>query len=749
MKHVFKILKKYTLQIVIVLVLLFMQAMFDLKLPDYTSKIVNVGIQQGGIENATPEVMMESDYNKILVFMSDDDKTIVNDNYKLISKSNLDESEYKKYLKKYPEIKNQNLYVLKNNVDTDTIDELNKIVSLPIMLVANMSSEDFNINDLATSQEEKQALQNLPENMDIFTIISSMPQDKKDEMLSGIKEKFKNMEQSLIEQTSIAYTKEQYKKIGIDVEQTQINYIISSGIQMLGIALLVTLIAIIATFLVSRIAANFSRDLRSNVVNKVMTYSNTEFEAFSTSSLITRSTNDIQQVQILIVMLLRIVFYAPIMGIGAFTKVSGNEMAWVIGLAVLSILSLVIILFVIALPKFQVVQKMIDKLNLVSREILTGLPVIRAFATEKYEEKRFDKANKDLTKVNLFVNRLMTVMMPTMMFIMNGVSILIIWVGASKIDVGTIQVGDLLAFITYTMQIIMSFLMISMVSIMVPRAFISVKRIGEIFDKDSSIKEVDESIPFDKNKKGTVEFKDVYFRYPDAQEDVLQNISFKAEKGTTTAFIGSTGSGKSTLINLIPRFFDVTGGKILIDGVNIKDVTLHDLRDKIGYVPQKGMLFSGTIESNIGFGVNKLSEEQKEKAARISQSLEFIESKEKGYKSEISQGGTNVSGGQRQRLAIARAIATNPEIYIFDDSFSALDYKTDAKLRKALAKETKDSTIFIVAQRISTVLNADQIIVLDKGQVVGIGKHKELLKKCKIYKEIALSQLSKEELENE
>ena len=749
MKHVFKILKKYTLQIVIVLVLLFMQAMFDLKLPDYTSKIVNVGIQQGGIENATPEVMMESDYNKILVFMSDDDKTIVNDNYKLISKSNLDESEYKKYLKKYPEIKNQNLYVLKNNVDTDTIDELNKIVSLPIMLVANMSSEDFNINDLATSQEEKQALQNLPENMDIFTIISSMPQDKKAEMLSGIKEKFKNMEQSLIEQTSIAYTKEQYKKIGIDVEQTQINYIISSGIQMLGIALLVTLIAIIATFMVSRIAANFSRDLRSNVVNKVMTYSNTEFEAFSTSSLITRSTNDIQQVQMLIVMLLRIVFYAPIMGIGAFTKVSGNEMAWVIGLAVLSILSLVIILFVIALPKFQVVQKMIDKLNLVSREILTGLPVIRAFATEKYEEKRFDKANKDLTKVNLFVNRLMTVMMPTMMFIMNGVSILIIWVGASKIDVGTIQVGDLLAFITYTMQIIMSFLMISMVSIMVPRAFISVKRIGEIFDKDSSIKEVDESIPFDKNKKGTVEFKDVYFRYPDAQEDVLQNISFKAEKGTTTAFIGSTGSGKSTLINLIPRFFDVTGGKILIDGVNIKDVTLHDLRDKIGYVPQKGMLFSGTIESNIGFGVNKLSEEQKEKAARISQSLEFIESKEKGYKSEISQGGTNVSGGQRQRLAIARAIATNPEIYIFDDSFSALDYKTDAKLRKALAKETKDSTIFIVAQRISTVLNADQIIVLDKGQVVGIGKHKELLKKCKIYKEIALSQLSKEELENE
>ena len=480
-----------------------------------------------------------------------------------------------------------------------------------------------------------------------------------------------------------------------------------------------------------------------------MTYSNKEFESFSTASLITRSTNDIQQVQMLVVMLLRIVFFAPIMGIGALTKVSGNEMSWIIGLAVLVIISFVIILFSIAMPKFNKVQKLIDRVNLVAREILSGIQVIRAFGTEKHEEERFDKANKDLMKVNLFVNRTMTIMMPTMMFIMNGVSVLIIWVGASKIDAGTIQVGTLLAFITYTMQIIMSFLMISMVSIMVPRAFVSMERIGEVLDKDTSIKQKDKCLKFNNNLKGTVEFKDVYFRYPDAEEDVLQNISFKATKGTTTAFIGSTGSGKSTLINLIPRFFDVTGGKILIDGIDIRDANIKELRDKIGYVPQKGILFTGTIESNIAFGLHKKDAEVIKKAAQISQSLEFINDKKDKYETAISQGGTNVSGGQRQRLAIARAIATDPEIYIFDDSFSALDYKTDAKLRKELNKVTKDSTIFIVAQRISTVMNADQIIVLDKGHIVGIGKHKDLLKNCDIYKEIAYSQLSKEELENE
>ena len=508
-------------------------------------------------------------------------------------------------------------------------------------------------------------------------------------------------------------------------------------------------LTIASVFLSSRVAAFFSRDLRSKVVNKVMTYSNTEFESFSTASLITRSTNDIQQIQMLIVMLLRIVFFAPIMGIGALAKVSGNDMSWIIALAVVTIIGFVIVLFGLAMPKFNKVQKLIDKVNLVSREILSGIPVIRAFGTEKHEEKRFDNANKDLTKVNLFVNRVMTIMMPSMMFIMNGVSVLIVWIGASKIDAGTIQVGTLIAFITYTMQIIMSFLMISMVSIMVPRAFVSLKRIGEVLDKDTSIKQIDKPQKFNDELKGVVEFKDVYFRYPDAEEDVLQNISFKANPGTTTAFIGSTGSGKSTLINLIPRFFDVTGGKILIDGVDIRNANIEKLRSKIGYVPQKGTLFSGTIESNIAFGLDKMDKEKITKAAKISQSLEFIENKKDEFKSEISQGGTNVSGGQRQRLAIARAIAIDPEIYIFDDSFSALDYKTDAKLRKELAKTTKNATIFIVAQRISTVMQADQIIVLDKGHVVGIGTHKELLKSCDVYQEIAYSQLSKEELENE
>ena len=749
MKHIFKTLKKYTLPILMVLVLLVIQAMCDLALPDYTSKIVNVGIQQGGIENAVPEVMTEENYNKFMLFVDEDKKNVVKDNYKLITHDDKTSQEYKDNVSKYPSLKDENLYILKDNLEEDTIDNLNDALSLPIMLVSSMSSDEFNLEDMAETEEQKQMLQNLPQDVDVFTILSNIDKTKLNEIITKIKTQFKDMEPSLVEQSSIEYIKNEYKAIGVDVEHIQTNYIFISGLKMLGLALIAMAITVVSTFIASRIAANFSRDLRSKVVNKVMTYSNTEFEKFQTSSLITRSTNDIQQIQMLIIMLLRIVFYAPIIGIGALTKVMGNSMAWVIGIAVLVILSIAIILFSIALPKFQLVQKLIDKLNLVSREILTGLPVIRAFATESYEEERFDKANKDLTKANLFVNRVMTVMMPTMMFVMNGVSILIVWVGAGKIDAGTMQVGNLLAFITYTMQIIMAFLMISMVSIMVPRAFISMKRIGEVLNTDSSIKEVEESKPFDPDKKGEVEFKDVYFRYPDAEEDVLQNISFKATKGTTTAFIGSTGSGKSTLINLIPRFFDVTGGKILIDGVNIKDIKLHDLREKIGFVPQKGILFSGTIKSNIGFGTKHLSKEQLEKAARISQSLEFIEEKKNTYDTPISQGGTNVSGGQRQRLAIARAIAIEPEFYVFDDSFSALDYKTDAKLRKALAKETKNSTIFIVAQRISTVMNADQIIVLDKGSIVGIGKHKNLMKTCDIYREIALSQLSKEELADE
>ena len=712
MKEILKTLKKHSFSIILILVLLIIQATCDLSLPEYTSKIVNVGIQQSGIESVVPKALTIDSYNKILFQLQD--KDILTNNYELISKENLSEEKYSEYIKEYPILETEDIYILKS-IDDEIATKINDSLQIPMLMTL-----DF-------EKYKDQA-----------------------ELFMGNDINFDNIEPALIEQISISAVKDEYSKIGMDLTKIQMSYITSIGLRMLLLALVAMAVTIASTFLTSRVSAFFSKDLRKKVVNKVMTYSNKEFEEISTSSLITRSTNDIQQIQMFIVMLLRIVIYAPLMGIGAFTKVSSNSMSWVIGIAVLSVLSLVIILMAIALPKFQKLQQRIDKLNLVTREILSGIPVIRAFSNEKYELKRFDKANKDLMKTNLFVNRVMVIMMPTMMFIMNGVCVLIIWVGSSKIDAGTMQIGTLMAFITYTMQIIMSFLMFSMVSIMMPRALVSFKRIGEIFNKNSSIVDKDETLSFKKELKGVVEFKDVYFRYPDAEEDVLKNISFKALPGTTTAFIGSTGSGKSTLINLIPRFFDVTGGKILVEGINIKDVSIKDLRKKIGYVPQKGLLFSGTIKSNIEFGTdNGLNKKELEKVAKISQAEEFISEKEKEYDSEISQGGTNVSGGQRQRLAIARALAIKPDIYIFDDSFSALDYKTDIKLRKELSKETKDSTIFIVASRISTIMNADQIVVLEKGEIAGIGTHKELLKNCAIYKEIALSQLSKEELNNE
>ena len=731
MKHILKTLRKYTWQILLVIFLLFLQASCNLELPNYTSKIVDVGIQQGGIEDNVLEVIRESEYNKLMLFLDDNEKNTVDNNYTKINKND------SKYIDDYSVLANESVYVLKDGIDKDTKDKLNTILNYPIIMLQLLESNNDSLNSLFGDNS----------NITDLDLNSLTPEDLQ-MIISMSKEKISELEPSILEQYAINYVKNEYIAVGIDLESHQINYIIKTGLIMLGFSLVAMVLTISSTYLSTRIATNFSRDLRSKVTNKVMSFSAKEFEDFSTASLITRTTNDVQQVQMLTVMCLRMVIYAPIMGIGAFVKVSGSSMAWVIGLAIAMIFSLVVVMFTLALPKFNLVQKLLDKINLVAREILTGTPVIRAFGNEKYEEKRFDKANMDLTKTNLFVNRIMSLMMPTMMFIMNGVSILIIWVGSSKVDMGSMQVGSLIAFITYTIEIIMSFLMISIISIMIPRSFVSVKRIGEVLNKEVSIKNKEKIIKFPKNETGTIEFKDVYFRYPDAEEDVLQNISFKATKGTTTAFIGSTGSGKSTLVNLIPRLYDVTGGKILIDGVNIKDADLKELRHKIGFVPQKGILFSGTIKSNIGFGKNRITEEELEKSAKISQSLEFINEKEDKFESIISQGGTNVSGGQRQRLSIARAIAVNPEIYIFDDSFSALDYKTDAKLRKELNKNTKDSTILIVAQRISTVMKADQIIVLDNGKIVGIGKHEELMKNCDVYKEIALSQLSKEELAN-
>lgn len=725
MKKIFNILKKSWLSIIVVIILLFVQANFDLALPDYTSKVINVGIQQGGIENNHYEVIRKSEMDKLLIF-TDKDEQILN-NYELIDSSDT------KYLKKYPLLKQEELYILKKD---NLKDELN----LPILIMYTLNNEE-------TLAKMKQTM-NIPDNIDIYMIFSNMPYEQIIEIENKVLEQTENLPGIMIDQMTINEVKEEYKVIGVNLEKLQVNYIIQMGSKMIFISLLIMIITIVTTYLSSRVGSLFSKNLRSEVVKKVMNYSNKEFENLSTSSLITRSTNDINQIQMLVIMMLRMIIYAPIIGLGALGKVTGSPMEWTIGIAVLSILSLVIILFSFSLPKFKKLQKLIDKLNLVSREILNGLPVIRAFATEKHEEEKFDKANKDLTKTNLFVSRVMTFMMPSMMFIMYAVEILIVWVGSKYVDLGNIQVGDIFAFISYTMQIIMSFLMIAMMSIILPRAWVSTKRIAEVFNKDVSVKDPKNPKKFNKNMKGIVEFKDVYFRYPDAEEDVLENISFKSVPGTTTAFIGSTGSGKSTLINLIPRFFDVTGGKILIDGINIKDVTLHDLRDKIGFVPQKGTLFKGTIESNIKFG-KKLTKEQVKKAAKIAQAESFIEEKDDKYKSVISEGGTNVSGGQKQRLAIARAIAVDPEIYVFDDSFSALDYKTDHNLRKMLNKETKNKTIFIVAQRISTILNADQIIVLDEGKVVGIGTHKDLMKNCSVYKEIALSQLSEEELTNE
>lgn len=739
MRKIAKILKKLWLPIVIVVCLLYFQAKCDLMLPDYTSKIVNVGIQQGGIETHVMDAMSEETYMHLKALMVSSEVSILEDSYEKISGDSLSKEEYAKYVKKYPLLEEEDIYILKENTK-----ELSSVLKVPLIITMNLEQNTEEVQKM-----KNEILKNAPGVTDIYQVFSYMSDEEKKKMFEEVTSSLEEMPDSILDQMAIQGVKTEYQKMNVDLDQIQLSYLFDKGIHMVGLAFLIMLLAILVTFLSAQIGSRLARDLRSSVVHKVMDFSSKEFKEISQASLITRSTNDIQQIQMLVVMVLRILIYAPILGFGAITKVSGSSMAWVIALAVGLILSLVITLFAFALPKFQRVQKLVDKLNLVSREILTGLSVIRAFRTEKHEKKRFEDANRDLTKTNLFVNRLMTIMMPTMMFIMNGVSILIIWVGSKKVDLGTMQVGDLMAFITYTMQIIMSFLMISMVSIMLPRAWISIKRVAEVLNKDISVKNKKETKEFDESKKGTVEFKDVYFRYPDAEEDILSNISFKATKGTTTAFIGSTGSGKSTLINLIPRFFDVTGGKILIDGVDIRDVKLEDLRAKIGYVPQKGMLFSGTIRSNILFGNEKGSEEDLYKAAKISQSEEFISEKEGKYDSEISQGGTNVSGGQKQRLSIARAIAMNPEIYIFDDSFSALDYKTDHKLRKELAQVTKDSTIFIVAQRISTILHADQIIVLDQGKVVGIGKHAELLKTCDVYKEIALSQLSKEELEHE
>ena len=749
MLKVLKNLKKSFWSVVVIILLLIVQAQADLNLPDFTSRIVNEGIQFGGIEKAVPQIISKQDLENILIFSEDDDK--ITENYTLVGESPSKEQEkvLKKYLGKDFDIELESIYVL-NDIDSSKEDELAKLMAGPLMEFATVTSEDtaaqIKTAMMSKVPEEQKAVL---ENMSILDIIKSMPEEQGNAVLEQFTKQVDEMQDSIKEQAAITEIKNLYKDLGVDTDKLQNNYILVTGLQMLGVALISMVSAITIMLLSARVAAKLGKTLREKVFKKVLSFSTGELNRFSTASLITRSTNDVQQIQMLISILFRVVVYAPIIGIGGFIKVltnSDSSMAWIIGVAILAVLFIVVTLFIIAMPKFRKLQELTDKLNLVSREILSGLQVIRAFNTEKKEEKRFNGANKDLMKTNVFVNRTMSIMMPALMLIMNGITVLIVWVGGHNVDQGIMQVGDLMAFIQYTMQIVMAFLMISMISIMLPRASVSANRINEVLETEASIKDKKETKKFDPSKKGLVEFKNVSFRYPDADTEILEDINFTAEPGKTTAIIGSTGSGKSTIVNLIPRFYDVTGGELRIDGVNVKDVSQKDLRDIVGFVPQKGLLFSGTIESNIKYSDDSMSDERMYKAAEIAQATEFIETKEKKYQDPISQGGGNVSGGQRQRISIARALAKDPEIFVFDDSFSALDLKTDAALREALSEITHDKTVIIVAQRISTILNAEQIIVLEEGKVVGIGTHEELIKNNETYRQIALSQLSEEEL---
>lgn len=738
MGKLFKFLKPYAAAVAAIICILVVQAYCDLSLPTYTSDIVNVGIQQGGIDEALPDTISKKDLNHLLLLVPSDRQKIV-------------KNAYTESVEKYDY--NGTVMELKASVKEDKkkVDRLSEILGKPMLMAAGFDSG----SDMTKKIEEQMRTQmsGIPnvDKMDIYDMLEFMGAEGRNALIGQMDQQMDSMQDSIIAQAAAGYIKDAYTHIGIDTDQIETTYILHTGAKMLALAFLGMAASILVGLLASRVGAGVGRRLRENVFRKVVGFSNAEFDKFSTASLITRSTNDIQQIQLLLVMILRMVLYAPIMAIGGIWKVfhTNVDMSWIIGLAVAVIIVIVGFLFLVVMPKFKLIQNQVDKLNLVSREILTGLSVIRAFGTQKYEEERFDDANKALTKTNLFVNRAMTFMMPLMMFVMNSIAVLIVWVGGHSINDGAMQVGDMMAFIQYTMQIIMAFLMICMISVMLPRAAVSAGRVDEVLTSETLIHDPGNPSHIPEEGKGKIVFDHVSFRYPGAEEDVLHDISFTAEPGKTTAFIGSTGCGKSTLVNLIPRFYDVTDGKITIDGKDIRNVSQHELREKLGYVPQKAVLFSGDIASNILYGNPDGSEAEMTEAATIAQATEFIEQKKKKYKSTISQGGSNVSGGQKQRLSIARAIAKHPDVYIFDDSFSALDYKTDATLRAKLKEKTSESTVVIVAQRISTILHADQIIVLDDGQIVGKGTHKELLKNCEAYYQIASSQLSEKELEED
>lgn len=762
MSKIAKNMLPYWKSVIIILALLVVQAMCDLALPSYTSDIIDVGIQNSGVEHVVPEKITEEELQTAQFIMTDDEADVWKNLYKEkdgyyelkdLSEDKLNQADEELTV---PLIMNYQMSAME-------VDAFKKSIAAQMGMdeaqLADMSVEQIGqmmhmeLESFMQEKEDDDGNTKTVECVDVRGVFSALLQSgamTKDQIFSmrdDMEDTIDAMGSSLVKSMGVAYAVSADKAAGVDINQVQKDYLWMSGLKMVGMALLMGVVTVLVGFFASRVGAGVGRDLRDKVFKRVVRFSNAEMDRFSTASLITRSTNDIQQIQMVSTMLLRIVAYAPILGIGGVLKVikTGAGMGWVIALAIIVILGYVMVLVSAAMPKFKLMQKLVDNINLVSREILTGLSVIRAFGREKKEEERFDDANRSLTKTTLFTNRIMTFMMPGMMLIMNVLTISIVWVGAHRIDSGDMQVGAMTAFITYAMMIVMSFLMLTMLSIMLPRAAVAAERIDEVIVTESSIHDADQTEAVTE-RNGVIRFDHVNFRYPGAEEDVLHDIDFIAEPGKTTAIIGSTGCGKSTLVNLIPRLYDVTGGKITLDGKDIRNIKMSDLREEIGFVPQKGVLFSGTIASNLRFGKEEATDEEIAKAAKIAQATEFIETKDDRYDSAIAQGGSNVSGGQKQRLAIARAIAKDPKIFVFDDSFSALDLKTDAALRKALGENVKDSTVIIVAQRISTILHAEQILVLDDGEVVGKGTHEELLKTCEVYQQIAKSQLSAREL---
>ncbi len=743
-------LKPFFSSILIIIVLLFVQAMCELKMPDYMSDIVNIGIHANGIEDGVFNAIRESEVNKLKIFMTNDDIDVFYHSYQKFDNNTANES----IIGKYPIVKEEPIYVLKEQANSEKVKRSISDAETVVMAIhqgfINMDSSTNNLSD--EQKKLAEMMQSLPQNVDVFTMFTQMPKEHVNKIVSEILKVSAAMGESTLNSIQAQYVYEEYTALGMDTAKIQYMYLFDKGGKMLLVALFAGLTAIGVGFLASRAGAGFARNLRKDVFCKVEGFSDEEFNKFSTNTLITRTTNDIQQTQMVFIMVLRVVIFAPIIGIGAVLKImqTNADMTWIIALVIVIILGIMIFAFAVVMPKFKILQKLMDNLNGIVREILDGMLVIRAFNNQKQEKEKFKQANKKIMKTNVFTARAMSTLMPFVMLVMNCATVLIVWVGSHQVDDGLIQIGDMMAFMQYAMQIIMAFMMITMISIMIPRASVAASRVYEILQTKSNIKDPENpiSLPKENLNENAIEFKDVCFRYPNAEEDILKNISFTAQTGKTTAFIGSTGSGKSTLMSLILRFYDVSSGKVLFNGIDIKDITQYELRNHIGYVPQKGMLFSGTIASNLKYANENATKEDLEKAAQVAQALEFIEEKEEGFDYPITQQGTNVSGGQRQRLSIARALIKKANLYIFDDTFSALDFKTDAKLRKALYKlcQEKNSTVLIVAQRISTIMQADKIIVLDEGEIVGSGTHQQLLKKCKVYQEIAYSQLSKEEL---